>query len=236
MCFSPEASFAAAAILMPTGGATVARAYRTDRRYLAIAALPFLFGLQQAFEGGVWTTSESGNISLVGWFSLAYMFFSWLAWPVWVPVSVYFLEPRRRKPLYLAFGVLGGMMGAMQYFPYFAHQGWLVVQVLPHAIRYVSTELLGYIIGRDATYVLYIMIIISPLFVSSNASMRVFGGLVFVVLVVTYLFFSYAYISVFCFGGAVMSLYLVWVIFRISPSRPAPHCEPLERSAATLRS
>ena len=36
-------------------------------------------------------------MAAVGRYSLAYMFFSWLAWPVWVPISVFFLEPERKK-------------------------------------------------------------------------------------------------------------------------------------------
>ena len=101
MCLSAEASFIAAAGLIPAGALSMARAYRTDRRYIPIAALPLLFGLQQAFEGMVWMAN--GNAILVERYSLAYMFFSWMVWPVWVPVSVYFLETERRKPLYLDF-------------------------------------------------------------------------------------------------------------------------------------
>ena len=189
----------------------MARAYRTDRRYIAIAALPLLFGFQQALEGAIWTAS--GNAFLVERFSLAYMFFSWLAWPVWVPFSVYFLESERRKPLYLVLAIVGGMLGAMQYFPYFAHDGWLTTRFLPHVIIYQGKELFDYIIGRHTTYTIYVAVVIGSLLLSSEANVRIFGLLVAIVLAVTYLFFAYAYISVFCFGGAIMSLYLVWTIF-----------------------
>jgi len=47
MCFSAEASFTAAAVLVPAGAVSMVRAYKTDRRYLPIATLPLLFGLQQ---------------------------------------------------------------------------------------------------------------------------------------------------------------------------------------------
>ena len=46
------------------------------------------------------------------------------------------------------------------------------------------------------------------------------GLLVAGVLVITYAFFSYAYISVFCFGGAVISLYLLALMWR-RRARPA---------------
>lgn len=223
MCFSAEVSFTAAAILLPAGLAAIQRAYRTDRRYIPIAALPLLFGVQQALEGAVWTSN--GDSQLVEQFSLAYMFFSWLAWPVWVPFSVYFLEPARRKPLFAILAILGGIFGGAQYFPYFAHDNWLVTTFLEQAISYGGNEIFDYIIGRPAAYTLYVSVVIGSLLLSSHSNIRIFGVLVFMVLAVTYIFFAYAYISVFCFGGGLMSLYLVWMLFgggkqSLNPARP----------------
>lgn len=218
MCFSEEASFAAAAILIPAGGLSLWRAWRSDRRYLALGALPLLFGLQQLFEGLVWRAGESGDLIAVGHYSLAYMFFSWFAWPVWVPVSVYFIEPARRRPMYLLFAIVGGILGGLQYIPYFAHEGWLTTRFLPHAVSYGGTELLDFIVDRPTTYLIYLTVIIAPLLLSSGRDVKIFGALVTVVVVVTYSFFSFAYISVFCFGGALMSLYLVWRPFSDAPA------------------
>ena len=47
MCFSAEASYTAAALLLPAGALASQRAYQANRKYLAIAALPLLFGFQQ---------------------------------------------------------------------------------------------------------------------------------------------------------------------------------------------
>ena len=214
MCFSATASFTAAGVLLPAGIVSVRSAARTEPRYIAICALPLLFGLQQFAEGVVWLAGMEGDMARVSQASLAYMFFSWLAWPVWVPVSAYFLEPDRRRPWFLVLAVLGGMLGAIQYVPYFLHREWLSTTFLPNAIRYNATELLDFVVGRDATYALYLFVVIAPLLLSSNRDARIFGVLVAAVLVVTYLFFAFAYISVFCVGGAVMSLYLVAAILR----------------------
>lgn len=214
MCFSAEASFTAAIILLPAGALTLRWAYKSDTRYLPIAALPLLFGLQQLLEGSVWIAGAYSSSYWIERASLAYMFFSWLAWPVWVPVSAYFLESERRKPLFLCFVVAGAMLGSIQYIPYFAHDGWLTTHFLPHAIRYEGIELLDYIATREVTYTIYVAVVVGPLLMSAVGKIKIFGVLVLAVLVITYFFFSYAYISVFCFGGALMSLYLVWVIFR----------------------
>jgi hypothetical protein len=212
MCFSAEASFTAASILLPAGTIGVQRAYRTDGRYLPFAALPIFFGLQQLFEGLVWTGNALSSDNMVQRFSLAYMFFSWLAWPVWVPLSTYFLEPCGRRYIYLTFAIIGGMLGALQYFPYFAHEGWLVTKFLPHAISYQGTVLFDFIVRRELTNALYLFVIITPLLTSSDRRAQIFGILVSVVATVTYLFFQFAYVSAFCFGGALMSLYIVYTL------------------------
>ena len=222
MCFSAEVSYAAAAILVPAGVVTTQRAYRKDIRYLAMAALPLFFGLQQLFEGMVWTAANQENPTSIQTFSLAYMFFSWLAWPVWVPFSTYFLEPCRRRDVYLVFAILGGMIGAMQYIPYFAHEGWLIVKFLDHAISYEGTVLFDFIMRREMTYVFYLFVILAPLLTSSKRSVNVFGLLLVFVIVITYAFFRYAYISVFCFGGAIMSIYLVYLVFRETDGQLRP--------------
>ena len=214
MCFSAEASYTAAALLLPAGALASHRAYQANRKYLAIAALPLLFGFQQLFEGLVWTGNALSSDTMVQRFSLAYMFFSWLAWPVWIPFSTYFLEPCRRRYIYLIFAVVGGMLGAMQYLPYFAHEGWLVTKFLPHAISYQGTVLFDFLMRRELTNALYFFVIVAPLLTSSNRHAQIFGILISAVATATYLFFQFAYISVFCFGGALMSLYIVYVVFR----------------------
>ena len=65
MCFSAEVSYAAAGILLPLGTVSIYKAYQTDRRYVAICTLPLLFGLQQLFEGLVWTGGEAGDMAAV---------------------------------------------------------------------------------------------------------------------------------------------------------------------------
>ena len=216
MCFSAEVSYTAAALLLPAGIVSLSKAWRTDRRYLAICALPFLFGLQQLFEGLVWNAGAVHDSGAVTRYSLAYMFFSWLAWPVWVPVSVYFLEPNRRKPLYLGFAILGAVLGGAEYLPYFAHEGWLTVSFQPHAIVYGGVELFDFLASRYFTYTLYVSAVIVPLLLASKPEIKIFGILVALVVVVTYNFFWFAYISVFCFGRALMSFYLVGMIFWVA--------------------
>jgi hypothetical protein len=132
---------------------------------------------------------------------------------VWVPVACYFLEPESRRPLYLVFIVLGAILGGAQYLPFFMHQGWLTVAFLPHAIAYGGPLLSDVFVSREFTLIIYITAVILPLIVATRKEVKVFGVLVSLVLAITSAFFQFAYISVFCFGGAIMSLYLVGMIF-----------------------
>ena len=61
MCLSAEASYMAAAVLVPAGAVAMQRAYRRTPRYLPLATLPLLFGLQQLSEGLVWTANQARN-------------------------------------------------------------------------------------------------------------------------------------------------------------------------------
>lgn len=220
MCLSAPVSFSAAAVLIPLGAATMRRAWRTDRRYLAVATLPVLLGVQQLIEGLIWTEGARANLPAVEVLSLVYTFFAWIVWPVWIPMSAYFVEPARRQPAYLTFIIVGAMLGSIQWFPYLAHAGWLKVSFLDYAVRYSDRQLLDVVVGRPLTYAVYSGLVIVPMLLSSDRRLRIFGGLIALVLAVTFAFFQWAYISVFCFGGAVASLYLVWMMWR-KPNGPA---------------
>ena len=211
MCFSPEVSFTAAAVLVPAGGYAMALAWRTDRRYLALCALPLLFGVQQFLEGMVWISGDAGVDRIRAW-STAYLFFAWIGWPVWVPFSVYWLEPPRRQPVYLIAAIAGAILGAGQFLPYLAHGGWVQTSFMPGAIVYGGTEMVRMIIGKVPTYSIYLVLVIVPSLLATDRRVKIFGLLIAFAFATTWLFFRYAYISVFCFWGAVMSLYLVWMI------------------------
>jgi hypothetical protein len=224
MCLSATVSYTAAAVLLPMGAVGIHRAFKKGRRYLALSFLPLFFGLQQLFEGLTWTSNSLGNYASVEVYSMAYMFFTWLVWPVWIPYATFPLEPCRRRHLYLVFAIIGGMLGAMQYFPYFAHENWLVVKFLENAIRYEGTVLFDLIMRREVTNTIYMAVILVPLLTSSLNGLKIFGLLLSLVTLATYLFFTFAYISVFCFGAALISFYLVYMIFRGTGDEAGPLC------------
>jgi hypothetical protein len=54
MCFSAPISFAASALLLPTGLSSLHTAYRHNPSDIPLASIPVAFAIQQACEGLVW--------------------------------------------------------------------------------------------------------------------------------------------------------------------------------------
>ena len=82
MCFSATASFTASALLTPVGLYALRRTYQSDPRYLALAAFPLLFGIQQAIEGGLWLALEGRATLSTSTTALGFLFFAYLLWPI----------------------------------------------------------------------------------------------------------------------------------------------------------
>ncbi|WP_020473681.1 DUF6629 family protein [Zavarzinella formosa] len=61
MCFSPEASLSAGLVLLPAEACALSLAERIDRRYLPLAAIPLIFGIQQLCEAVAWVGIRRGN-------------------------------------------------------------------------------------------------------------------------------------------------------------------------------
>ena len=94
MCFSAGASFVASGGLAIVGVASLKVAKKEER---IIALIPLAFALQQAIEGVQWLSLQSGCPSLP--LGYGFLFFAFIFWPVYVPLTVYLLDKKKRKIL-----------------------------------------------------------------------------------------------------------------------------------------
>ncbi len=82
MCFSAEASFSAAALLAAVGYATVSDT--KNKQELCLAAIPFIFAMQQFAEGLLWVaiTYDMMNsvLGLIG--KYIFLFIAFVNWPL----------------------------------------------------------------------------------------------------------------------------------------------------------
>ncbi|MBT8412660.1 MAG: hypothetical protein KJP02_12820 [Octadecabacter sp.] len=222
MCFSATASFTLFGALVPLGAYTLAKAPKAPVDWRPFAAFPLAFGLQQGFEGFVWLGLDSGQPDMVAWAARGFLFFSHFFWLVWVPFSSRALEvdPTRRRILgYLT--VLSFAYGLSIFAPSFLLRDWLNVELAHLSIDYQTRLIYDGIFERSTLKLFYAAIILSALFMSSDRRIIIFGVMIMVSLAVTYAFFAYAFISVWCFFAAILSAYMTVVIVR-APRRASP--------------
>jgi hypothetical protein len=220
MCFSASVSYSAAAVLVSTGVYAVQQARRLHPPYLMWALVPIFFGLQQAFEGRVWQELDAGNASAAVPFALGFHFFSHFLWLWWLPLCSYLVEPgqtskieKLRKRVIGGCAIFGAFTGALVYSVMFFHSEWMSVAVREHSITYDFSVPYRSSIHLPITPAsLYALIILVPLLFSSHRLIRIFGGLVALSMVLASAAYGYAYVSVWCFFAAVLSLYLVYMI------------------------
>lgn len=224
MCFSASASFLTAAATGLAGAWCLVRA--PSARYLPLAAIPALFGFQQAVEGLIWL--KLGGVAIgLSYDALASVFllFGEALWPAFIPLAVLLVEPAgwRRTALtaLLALGLLlslgfAGLIALAAYQPVI--EGDCIryagcIEAYPGGWFYplVRSEpwSLG---GLDWTVVPYALTVIGALLLSRLARVRWFGLLGGVGLAVSLLAHRAALVSVWCFFAAVGSLVILLAI------------------------
>src|SRR6516165_7960948 len=158
MCFSAAASFTVAAGLVPSGIYCLQAAARKNRRLLPIAAVPLLFGAQQASEGLVWIGLDQGDAELTRQASLAFLLPALALWPFWIPFMMWYkeTEPVRRR-LLLAMTVASLAWFFLLYLPIaLGPRDLLTTHVVHHSIAYDYPDLPLYqVVPRAVLNLLY---------------------------------------------------------------------------------
>ena len=214
MCFSASASFAASGLTAVAGVAAFTGARRPAYRLLA--GMPLFFALQQLAEGVLWLAS-SGRVD-AAWQAPAMFTFLLAArvlWPAWVPLMVRAVEedPGRRRALsvLLALGVLESVLGgyALVAFP-------VTADIVGHHVRYGIEDPVHFRVPVD---VLYYLVTVPPLFLSSHRMMRVIGLLMVAALILSRLLYHEYLISTWCFFAALISVLVVMMVVRAGAAR-----------------
>ena len=201
MCFSAPASFSVAAVLGLAGVAAISRT--SERREIPLAAVPLVFGAQQAIEGSLWLALGSDDTSR--WIvplANAFMFSALVVWPLWAPVAAMLVEPNRIRRLAIAV---------------------ILVLAIPLAIRGVSgiwSQPYGACVVQNSisysngwpysplAFADYVLCAGFPFLLSSHRTLRMFGAIVLAGLIISASLYTYAYVSVWCFFAAAGSLTL----------------------------
>lgn len=224
MCFSATASFITAAALIPVGIYSLNKAFQHEKNYLALAAFPLFFGIQQLFEGGLWLALEDPSGMPTHALSMGFLFFAYFFWPFWVPVAALLIEKNQaRHTIFLILSVIGFAFGASLYVPLFIYPEWMSVSLDQNSIVYEPALIYDGIIPRAAIKIFYAAIVAISLLFSSVKTVRIFGIMIFTSVVGTAFFFAYAFVSIWCFFAAILSAYIVYIIHQVvAPAKPQP--------------
>jgi hypothetical protein len=195
MCFSATASFVAGGALGAAGAVTLREA--KDKTHLPIAALPLLFGIQQAVEGVVWLTEHKPMLQGIAAF--AYVMFSHVLWPFYLPLAVTVIEPRGRRRSILKGFVIFGTSISLWLFWFIIHGPVTASLGARGIIYYMNVPEIPY--GLAA----YVFVTCFACFFSSHKFIRVFGLALLGSLFISLWAYQQAFYSVWCFFAAILS-------------------------------
>lgn len=208
MCFSPEASFGAAAGLMIAGGIAWKKAGRTPLRLLA--AIPFFFGAQQLMEGVVWMSNlHTSWAAFRSGSTYAFLFFAWIIWPLFIPVSLYLLEKdQMRRRILLGLVAIGVFVAVTL--------TYILLTTEVHGV--VEDCSISYNFNFQSAYaglfgLLYLSVTALPNLISSTGKMWILALVNFATYFVSKVVYQDHVISVWCFFAAISSFFVLYVIW-----------------------
>ncbi len=216
MCFSAQASFLTSGLLLAIGCISVSKTKKN--KHLLFATIPFIFALQQMIEGFNWVSLENFRPNLFGitivypiFFSYAYLFFAYLLWPVYIPLSLAMIEKKKKVTSKMYVFLFQGALST----------GYLCFYIFNH-------NMIGHIVNCSISYgfapmtkidmaftPFYFIATIAPFFFSTVEYMWTIGVAAIVSAIVAAIFYSYAFTSVWCFFAAILSIMVVWLIEKI---------------------
>ena len=196
MCFSATASFVASGALSALGVATLRATQR--KAEIPFATIPLLFGIQQFVEGVLWLSFRFDAPQLNEAMTYLFSIFSHVLWPMYVPFAIGLLEkvPWRRKAIW-GFQAIGLLVGL---YLLFMLVDFPVTSVAAANIVYISPHFY-----KLPVMLLYLAATCVSCFLSSVATVRLFGALALLLFGIAYGFFAVALFSVWCFFAAVLS-------------------------------
>jgi hypothetical protein len=199
MCFSAQASFTAATFCGTVGIATIRR---SSKKYLLIAAIPFIFGIHQFIEGVEWLLKDTDYGVTIGFI---YASIAFCLWPVYIPIACWVADPSCMRPQLRSFLIGTGITVSL--YGFYVLSFPLKIDASFHQISYVP--------GIDRIKWIaypYAVAVIIPLFFMRIVMIKIFGALVLLFFILAYKIFNPAHESVWCFFAASSSVLLFFAV------------------------
>ncbi len=204
MCFSASASFIASGALVVIGLASLRIAKKKE---WSAALVPLFFAVQQVLEGWQWLVPHPSTISTV--LGYGFLFFAFLFWPIYIPSAVYFAETQKRRQRLIGYLLLLGLLVSLT----------LLIALLtnPLSINVCNNIIYPWF---DASLpiilvtVLYTLAVNGSLLASSRLALRRVGLFSLLAELITLIFFTQGFVSIWCFFAALISGYIYFGLSR----------------------
>ena len=201
MCFSAPASFIASGTLAVIGFASFTIAKKEDR---ILAIVPLFFAVQQALEGVQWLHLDTSSSSLVAGYG--YLFFAYMLWPIYVPILIFILEKDKKRRKLLKLFIFLGIIVALFFLGLFLTHP-LYISKLRACISYDLNIPL-----KTWVSLAYLASIFGPFFLSSRKYFKWFGIIIAISALISWVFFTTAFASVWCFfSAAISSIFFLYI-------------------------
>ena len=209
MCFSAGASFTSSTILAGIGTVTLTKVHA--KKEILFAGIPLLFAFHQFNEGLLWLAlTKVAFLEFQHWFTLSFLIVAHCFWPIYMPLSIYLIEPQaKRKKILFLFVILG--TGLSLYFLSF-----LVLGACSASIVHCSIYYNFYIPGRGLN-VLYFLATMVPFLSSSYPLIMIIGVINIIFRQVAIVIFNHAFVSVWCFFAAALSVMIYFFFTSLHP-------------------
>jgi len=206
MCFSAPASLAASGVLGVSGIGILRMPKKKSE--IPLSLFPIIFAMHQLIEGILWL-SITGVIS--GTYKTgaiyAYAFIAFVFWPIFVPFSMYLIEPGRlRRKIIILCQIIGLYIGIS--FLIGILRGTVDAIVVSHSISYQISP------APPMSLAPYLIAVAIPFLVASNKRLIVLGiALLIACGTAAYMACSNTFPSLWCFYSAILSL-IIYLYFR----------------------
>ena len=204
MCFSAAASFGAGVIL--SGAGILAAKKVTEPKQRMFAAIPAIFATQQFAEGFVWLSlSQEPFADWLHPAAFVFLFFAEVLWPLWIPLAMLQLETRpERKQILRFLSGLGLVFGlhTLYYLIFNAFEA----QIAEHHVQYTLHYRPSFV---RFTWIVYGILAVLPIFISSVPKMWIVGVPMVVSFLVAKILYPSYVISVWCYFAAIISVVVV---------------------------
>lgn len=204
MCFSPTVSFIAGGALMGVGVAT--KRLSKTRAEKLFSFFPFVFAIQQFFEGVLWMVLLGRWPQVLKMFSITgFLATAILIWPIFVPLIAYLFERNKFiKKILLVFLVGGISFSAIVFFLYLG--GSVGAEILNLRVNYFISSIPISDATFDVIEIFYLFLVTLPFLISSDKKLKIGGLFIFTAYILTQHFYAEVFISVWCFFAAVGSV------------------------------